>query len=67
MAERYDQLRMQASIAAQKQLLGAADVGERERDSALTRDKALEWPLLIKNTSKSRTLARNPAGAKPWM
>ena len=35
MAEREDQLRMQATIAAQKQLLDAADVRERERDSAL--------------------------------
>lgn len=35
MAERDDQLRMQATIAAQKQLLDAADVRERERDSAL--------------------------------
>ena len=35
MAEREDQLRMQATIAAQKQLLDAADMRERERDSAL--------------------------------
>lgn len=35
MAERDDQLRMQATIAAQKQLLDAADARERERDSAL--------------------------------
>lgn len=35
MAERDDQLRMQATIAAQKQLLDAADVRERERDGVL--------------------------------
>ena len=35
LAQHDDQLRMQATIAAQKQLLDAADARERDRDSAL--------------------------------